>query len=93
MKKFGILLLVLLVSASAYWYFFYSKSPHVPSSPPTADELRRMEEVEKASSQRDPNAIPGAGVRPVGSLPKPAPVVENVGSSTATTTQESPSVE
>jgi len=42
----------------------------VPSNLPTAEERKRMQEIEISSSQIAPNAKAGAGVRPVGSLPK-----------------------
>ncbi len=54
-----------------YWYGLRAGwfAPAIPMRLPTAEERRRMEEVERSSSQIAPNAVPGAGVRPRGSLP------------------------
>jgi len=72
-----------------YWVVVQSgwfDSSTVPSNLPTADERKRMQEIETSSSQIAPNAKAGAGVRPVGSLPKePEPAQESTSTESTTT--------
>jgi hypothetical protein len=87
------IVLVLLLGAG-YWFIIRPNlSKGGPDNLPTAEELRRIEAIEQSSSQIAPDAVPGAGVRPVGSLPKtpPEPVIEST--STASTTTPSPETE
>ncbi len=95
MRYFLILILLLSLGAFAYWFMFYKKNNTPPYIPPTAQEIQRMKEIDKTSSEIAPDAVAGAGVRPVGSLPKaqPKPVASSTsasstitGTSTATTT-------
>ncbi len=95
MKYFLIFILLLSIGALSYWFMFYKKDNAPPYTPPTAQEVQRMKEIDKTSSEIAPDAVAGAGVRPVGSLPKaqPTPVASTTsasstiaGTSTATTT-------
>ncbi len=43
----------------------------LPYNPPTAEDLRRLEEIQRSSATIAPDANPGASVRPPGSLPRP----------------------
>lgn len=87
MKKILILSILVLLLGMAYWFIV---RPYLntsgPDNLPTAEELKRIEEIERSSSQIAPNAVPGAGVRPVGSLPKtPDPVLESTSTESTTT--------
>ncbi len=76
MKYLGILFITILLATAGYWIIFKTNifSDETPENLPTKAEINRMEEIENSSSTIDPNAVPGAGVRPVGSIPKkPAP--------------------
>jgi len=85
MKKTIIIILAIAVIATGYWlskrYGWFGNE--ALTNPPTAQEIKRMKEIEKSSSQIAPDAVPGAGVRPAGTLPKPTPVETE-----ATTTEE-----
>lgn len=91
MKKLLILIvLVLLIAGVGYAVYAYSgwfSENDLPSNLPTAEELERIRAVEESSLQPNPNATPGAGVRPPGSLPK-EPVLEAT-STGATSTEAS----
>lgn len=69
-----------------YWAFAYSgwfDSRDIPRNLPTAEEQERMRAIEASRSQIAPNATPGAGVRPVGSLPRePEPSLESTTTAT-----------
>ncbi len=87
MKKILYTLIFIGILGAFYWYVIKPRLQDTgPTNLPTAEELQRIEEIEKSSSQIAPNAVPGAGVRPVGSLPKPEPTP--VSTSTASSTQE-----
>lgn len=66
---------VLAIAGGVYWYGMRAGwfDASIPSHPPTADERRRMEEIDRTSSEIAPDAVPGATVRMKGSLP-PSPV-------------------
>jgi len=70
--------------AGACWYGLHAGwfIRTAPSRLPTAGELERMAEIDRSSARIAPNAIPGAGVRPKGSLP---PRTEPVNETTTTT--------
>jgi len=66
-----IIVVVVLLGAVGYWYatrtgWFDNTGP---TNLPTAAERERMDAIDHSSSQIAPNAVPGAGVRPRGSLP------------------------
>lgn len=70
---------VLIVAGVGLWYAWDSGlfRDQGLSRPPTADERRRMEDIEKKSSERAPDAKAGVGVVPPGTLPpEPAPLEE-----------------
>lgn len=72
-----ILLVIVLALALGVAGLWYAKKAGwllepLPSDPPTAEELRRMDEVDRASATQAENPVPGAGVRPKGSTPPPA---------------------
>jgi len=71
MKKILIFIFIIVFIGIGYWFFIQKNRKNEPNNLPTADEIKRMREIEESSSQKAPNAVPGAGVRPVGSLPKP----------------------
>jgi hypothetical protein len=76
MKKYLIVTFVLAVlGAAGYWYADYRGwiNRYGPDNLPTAEERQRMAEIEKTSATIAPNAVPGAGVRPKGSLPPTPP--------------------
>jgi hypothetical protein len=90
MKRYlGIAILLLLVAGIA-WYAMsagWFSGPVIPSNPPTAEELERIEEIKESSSQIAPDAKPGAGVYAPGTLPPPptpSTTTEAVASSTET---------
>ena len=87
-RKNMIIGLLVIVTLLAGWFFFVRDSaPRGISNPPTAEELKRIEEIEESRSQRDPDAKTGVGVRPVGTLPPPtAPKIEIATTSTSTAT-------
>jgi len=93
MKKKSLIAVVILVllGGAGYWYANYMGwlSNYGPDNLPTAEERQRMQEVERSSSQIAPNAVPGAGVRPKGSLP-PKVVEQPISTSTASTTNITP---
>jgi hypothetical protein len=73
MKYVVTLIALVIIAGGGYWYasragWFASTGP---SNPPTAADRARMQEIDKSSATIAPNAVPGAGVRPVGSLPPP----------------------
>jgi len=81
-----------LLGFGGYWAVTQSgwfDSSAVPSNLPTAEERKRMQEIETSSSQIAPNAKAGAGVRPVGSLPKEPEPVLPASTSTENTTTDS----
>lgn len=72
-------LVVLIVALIGVWYAWDSGlfRNDGPTRPPTADELRRIRDIEKKSSERAPDAKAGVGVVPPGTLPpEPAPFEE-----------------
>ncbi len=76
MKKYLTLgVIITLLASAGYWYADYRGwiNRYGPDNLPTAEERQRMAEVERSSSQIAPNAVPGAGVRPKGSLPPKQP--------------------
>jgi len=83
-------LVLLVLGAGVWWYgaragWFVN---HSPTNPPTAEELERIEEIERSSSQIAPNAKPGAGVLPSGGTPRTQePAAPQATSATATGTQ------
>lgn len=93
------LILLLILVGGGYWFARkagWLQEP-LPYNPPTAEEIRRMEAVERSSATQAENPKAGAGVRPAGSTPPPAAVVStSTATSTASTTdttedaQESP---
>lgn len=90
MKKILIAIVLLLLIGAGYWFIVRPNlGAKGPNNLPTADELRRIEAIEQSSSQIAPNAVPGAGVRPVGSLPKTPPEPAPVSTSTVSTTTTS----
>ncbi len=85
MKRIFIFILTIALVAFGYWFIFVkNKNSDLPQNPPTKEELQRMEEIEESSSKIAPDAVAGAGVRPVGSLPKPAPTQNAETESTTT---------
>ena len=84
--KYAIIVVLVILVIFAGWFFIIRDTGNDGiTNPPTAEEIKRMEEVEKSRSQIDPNAKTGVGVRPVGSIPpEPEPVPEEE----ATTTEE-----
>lgn len=69
-----IILLVLIIAALGYAAYWIADRQGwlrggVPQRLPTAEERARMEQVEESSNTVAPDAIPGAGVRPRGTLP------------------------
>lgn len=87
MKRVVIMIvsLVILVGGG-YWLFTYiTANNNTPTNLPTAEDIERMRAIEESSSQVAPDAVPGAGVRPVGSLPPKT--IETA--TTSTTTDES----
>ena len=74
---------ILVIGAGIWYFFFYNTEDTGPDNLPTAEEVERMQEIEESSSQVAPNAVPGAGVRAPGTLPKPEPAT-----TTATATIE-----
>jgi hypothetical protein len=88
-KKILIISLLGILLLTGFWFYvlpMYFKKQNV-SNPPTAEELQRMREIEESSSKIAPDAVPGAGVRPVGSLPKTPPPSEE-STSTASSSSE-----
>lgn len=90
MKKY--LIWILVAVAILFLGYWFVVRPNLmdrgPSKPPTAEELQRMREIEESSSQIAPNAVPGAGVRPVGSLPRtPEPTPAATGTEEATNSE------
>ena len=87
MKKTFIAIVFLLIIGAGYWFLIRPNlGDSGPNNLPTAEEKKRIKDIEESSSQIAPNAVPGAGVRPVGSLPKtPEPTTEST--TTASTTQ------
>lgn len=85
MKYVSIILVILLIAGGIYWYGTYAGwfFPG-PDNLPTAEEWDRIHEVERTSSQTDPNAKAGVGVAPRGTLP-PSPPVEQTTSTSSTT--------
>ena len=79
---------VLAIAGSVYWYGMRAGwfDASAPSHPPTADERRRMEEIDRKSSEIAPDAVPGAAVRMKGSLP-PTPAVVPEATSSATSSE------
>lgn len=85
-RHMGIGIAVLILAGGA-WYAVragWFEGPEIPNDPPTAEELKRMADIETTSSQIAPDAKPGAGVFAPGTLP-PSPV------ETGTTTDTSAS--
>ncbi len=81
------LLLVLLLGGVLSWYFFVRETKsEIPYNPPTAEELERIDNIEQSSSQVAPNAVPGAGVRPKGSLPRTPEPTATTSTETASST-------
>jgi len=89
MKRYvGIVILLLLVAGIA-WYAVsagWFGGPVIPSDPPTAEELERMEDIERSANEIAPNAKPGAGVYAPGTLPPP-PEVGTTTEAVATSTE------
>ncbi len=76
---------LLILIGGAYVLFVYiNANSNAPTNLPTAEDIERMRAIEESSSQVAPDAVPGAGVRPVGSLPPKT--VETA--TTSTTTEE-----
>jgi hypothetical protein len=80
MKKALIFVILGVILFLGFWFFirpnYFGTSG--PNNLPTAGEIERMKKIEESSSKIAPNAVPGAGVRPVGSLPKtPPPSLES----------------
>lgn len=94
MKKIIITLVLVFILGAGFWYFVLPNlNTNGPSNLPTVEERQRMEAIEESSSKIAPNAVPGAGVRPVGSLPKtpePSPVSTSTASSSEVTSSTTP---
>jgi hypothetical protein len=80
---YGFLFLFVFAGVSYFLFTNYFVRP-TATNPPTADELKRMRKIEESSAKIAPNAVPGASVRPVGSLPKEPPPSEVSTTSTST---------
>jgi hypothetical protein len=83
-----ILIVLIVLGALGYGGYWFAVQqgwllPPIPTRPPTAEERARMEQVEDVASQQAPDAVPGAGVRPRGTLP-PQTVPPATGTSTET---------
>lgn len=92
MKKTLITIGVLaVIGGVGYWYADYRGwlNNFGPDNLPTAEERQRMEEVERSSAQRAPNAKPGAGVFLKGTLP-PKAEEQPASSTSASTTDSAP---
>lgn len=83
----GFVVLCALVGAGV-WYMVHAGwfEDTGPTNLPTAEELERMREIDRSSSQVAPNAKPGAGVFAPGTLPPPPPPIEDASSTIATST-------
>jgi len=90
MKKTLTILTFVVLLCAGYWFFIKPIlfGQNVPTNPPTAEEVERMKEIERSSSQLAPNAVPGAGVRPVGSLPPTPPASEESAEVTSSSSPE-----
>lgn len=79
------LLVLVLIALGVGGYYIAREQGYfgttIPFNPPTADDLRRLEEIERSSATVDPNAAPGASVRPPGSLPRPVEATSTATSS------------
>lgn len=90
---FKLLVVLVVIGALGYaGYWFADRQGwlfgSVPSRPPTASERARMQEIERTSNEIAPNAVPGAGVRPRGSLPPAEPLPMATTTSTSTEAAE-----
>jgi uncharacterized protein YxeA len=86
MKRILTVITILAIVSFGAWFLFQrNKNKNGLENPPTAEELKRMEEIEKTSSQIAPDAVAGAGVRPKGTLPKTTEKTKTQFSSTTKT--------
>jgi hypothetical protein len=89
MKRYmGIAIVALLVAGMA-WYAMsagWFSGPVIPNNPPTAEEIERMEDIERTANEIAPNAKPGAGVFAPGTLPPP-PAPSTTTEAVASTTE------
>ena len=88
-KTLLITVVVVAVAGAGAWYAVRAGlfTDDTPTRPPTAEELRRMDEIEKSSATIAPNAKAGAGVVPPGTMPRtpePTPDATSTGTSTET---------
>jgi hypothetical protein len=77
LRILGVLVVLAALGYGGYWFAVQQGwlLPPIPTRPPTAEERARMEQVEEVASQQAPDAVPGAGVRPRGTLPPQTPPV------------------
>lgn len=75
--------LIVFVGVGYGVYFFFTRDDFGPTNLPTPEERARMKEIEQTSAQVAPDAKPGIGVRPPGSIPK-APVSTSTEEATST---------
>jgi len=91
MKYFFLGVGIAILLGAGYWVAMKSgwfDDNAIPSNLPTAEDRERMRAIETSSSQIAPNAKAGAGVRPVGSLPKEPEVSESTSTTSTSTDQE-----
>jgi hypothetical protein len=92
MKRLVAVGVVVLALVVAVWYGVRASwfgGDELPNNPPTADELERIQEIERTSSEISPTAVPGAGVVPPGT-PVPEPVTPPTTEATSTDADDVP---